>query len=66
MLLKMHELVPFGDRMDNPSPGPRPLVKAPVAGHPLPWGEGNTRLQRTPFLTSRIAAFGYAQNDMSS
>jgi len=25
---------------NNPSPGPLRLVKAPAAGHPLPWGEG--------------------------
>ena len=28
MLVKMHELVPSGDRMDTPSPGPRRLKKA--------------------------------------
>ena len=27
-------------RASDPSPGPRRLVKAPVAVHPLPWGEG--------------------------
>jgi hypothetical protein len=27
-------------RASDPSPGPRPLVKAPVAVHPLPLGEG--------------------------
>ena len=27
----------------NPSPGPLRLVKAPAAGHPLPWGEGGER-----------------------
>ena len=29
-----------GRRAIDPSPGPRRLVKTPVAGHPLPKGEG--------------------------
>ena len=47
-----HSLLPWGEgarrrradegsfRGTNPSPGPRRLVKAPVAVHPLPSGEG--------------------------
>jgi hypothetical protein len=30
----------FPESTNNPSPGPRGLVKTPVAGHPLPEGEG--------------------------
>jgi hypothetical protein len=30
----------YGYGPDRPSPGPLRLVTAPVAGHPLPWGEG--------------------------
>ena len=36
------DLVSLG-RTSHPSPVPRPLVKAPVAGHPLPKGEGKTQ-----------------------
>jgi len=37
----------------NPSPGPRRLVKVPVAVHPLPLGEGEE-----PFLASRDTPMG--------
>ena len=37
MLVKMHELVPSGDRMDTPSPGPRRLKKAASRSTLSPW-----------------------------
>ena len=46
-------------RASDPSPGPRRLMKAPVAVHPLPSGEGKTLSRCTPFLTSRKTVFGY-------
>jgi hypothetical protein len=32
--------------IENPSPGPLRLVKAPAAGHPLPQGEGPKPVNR--------------------
>jgi len=36
----------------DPSPGPRRLVKAPVAVHPLPLGEGEDRILSLPIPNS--------------
>ena len=36
-----HLMPPRG--ASDPSPGPRQLVKTPVAVHPLPWGEGEEK-----------------------
>ena len=38
LLMSAHPVPPR--RASDPSPGPRRLVKAPVAVHPLPKGEG--------------------------
>ena len=49
---------PWLGKGSNPSPVPRRLEKAPVAGHPLPKGEGclfHSHLP-TPYLPTRLPA----------
>jgi hypothetical protein len=58
MLVKMHELVPSGDRMDTPSPGPRRLKKA---------ASRSTHYERAPpivygwFVTSNLHEEGHPE-----
>src|SRR5579872_4263036 len=44
--------VTLGSPGRDPSPGPPRLVKAPVASHPLPGGEGKADLREKPTLSA--------------
>jgi hypothetical protein len=46
-------------RATDPSPGPPRLVKAPVAVHPLPCGEGKDPFASTAFPKLWVAVFAY-------
>ena len=48
-----HEITIYNGRWTTPSPGPRRLVKAPVAVHPLPQGGEGTRDRNNAALSTQ-------------